>query len=167
MRRAKLLLRRAARSFGELATPAARLIARGRETRLRLDEVEALLASKTLIVDACRRAISLAARGSRSTRGGCSSRLRARWPKHGPAMRRAMRCLHAPFAPSMPIAATTALEMIGPMPGTVIRRWQLPSLVGQAFDLGRHRFDALIEATPVLLEVGEETQQMRRQHLGR
>jgi hypothetical protein len=44
----------------ELATPAARLIARGRETQLRLDEVEALLASKTLIVDACRRAISLA-----------------------------------------------------------------------------------------------------------
>lgn len=43
-----------------LATPAARLIARGSERPLRLDEVEALLASKTLVVDACRHAICLA-----------------------------------------------------------------------------------------------------------
>ncbi|HZP78931.1 MAG TPA: helix-turn-helix domain-containing protein [Pseudolabrys sp.] len=38
-----------------LETPAARLIARGEEQLLRLEEVEALLASKTLIIDACRR----------------------------------------------------------------------------------------------------------------
>ena len=37
-------------------TPAARLIARGSEKPLRLDEVEALLASKALVVDACRHA---------------------------------------------------------------------------------------------------------------
>jgi hypothetical protein len=37
-----------------LKTPAARLIARGRQTPLRLDEVETLLASKTIVVDACR-----------------------------------------------------------------------------------------------------------------
>jgi hypothetical protein len=37
-----------------LNTPAARLIARGDERLLLLDEVEALLASKTLVVDACR-----------------------------------------------------------------------------------------------------------------
>ncbi len=37
-----------------LDTPAARLIARGGERLLRLDEVEALLASKALVVDACR-----------------------------------------------------------------------------------------------------------------
>ncbi len=37
-----------------LGTPAARLIARGEERLLRLDEVEALQASKALIVDACR-----------------------------------------------------------------------------------------------------------------
>ena len=43
-----------------LATPAARLIARASEKPLRLDEVEALLASKTLVVDACRHAICLA-----------------------------------------------------------------------------------------------------------
>ena len=42
-----------------LTTPAARLIARGNETPLRLDEVEALLASKTLVVDACRHAMWL------------------------------------------------------------------------------------------------------------
>jgi len=37
-----------------LNTPAARLVARGEERPLLLDEVEELLASKTLIVDACR-----------------------------------------------------------------------------------------------------------------
>ncbi|WP_454627824.1 helix-turn-helix domain-containing protein [Bradyrhizobium cenepequi] len=37
-----------------LGTPAARLIARGEERLLLLDEVEALLASKSLVVDACR-----------------------------------------------------------------------------------------------------------------
>jgi hypothetical protein len=40
-----------------LETPAARLIAQGRERPLRLDEVEALLASPTLVVDACRHVV--------------------------------------------------------------------------------------------------------------
>src|SRR6185437_4319250 len=40
-----------------LDTPAARLIAGGEEHPLRLDEVEALLASKALVVDACRHAV--------------------------------------------------------------------------------------------------------------
>jgi hypothetical protein len=40
-----------------LSTPAARLIARGQERLLRLDEVEALLASKALVVDACRHGV--------------------------------------------------------------------------------------------------------------
>ena len=40
-----------------LNTPAARLIARGEERLLRLEEVEALLASKALVVDACRHAV--------------------------------------------------------------------------------------------------------------
>jgi hypothetical protein len=40
-----------------LNTPAARLLARGEERPLLLDEVEALLASKALIVDACRHVI--------------------------------------------------------------------------------------------------------------
>jgi hypothetical protein len=40
-----------------LDTPAARLLARGAERPLRLEEVEALLASGALIVDACRHAV--------------------------------------------------------------------------------------------------------------
>src|SRR5262245_14721933 len=40
-----------------LNTPAARLIAGGREKLLLLDEVEALLASKALVVDACRHVV--------------------------------------------------------------------------------------------------------------
>jgi len=38
----------------ELTLPAARLIAKGAERNLRLEEVEALLASSTLVIDACR-----------------------------------------------------------------------------------------------------------------
>jgi len=40
-----------------LNTPAARLIARGEERSLRLDEVEALLESKALVVDGCRHVV--------------------------------------------------------------------------------------------------------------
>jgi hypothetical protein len=40
-----------------LDTPAARLMARGNERVVRLDEIETVLASKTLVVDACRRAV--------------------------------------------------------------------------------------------------------------
>ncbi len=40
-----------------LNTPAARLIAHGEERLLLLDEVEALLASKALVVDACRHVV--------------------------------------------------------------------------------------------------------------
>lgn len=40
-----------------MAAPAGRLIAQGEERLLRLDEVEALLASGTLVVDACRHAV--------------------------------------------------------------------------------------------------------------
>jgi DNA-binding transcriptional ArsR family regulator len=40
-----------------LNTPAARLIARGQERPLLLEEVEALLASRTLVVDACRHVV--------------------------------------------------------------------------------------------------------------
>jgi hypothetical protein len=43
-----------------LQTPAARLIAGGAERMVRLHEIEALLASKTLVIDACRQVICLA-----------------------------------------------------------------------------------------------------------
>ena len=70
---ARAALDRAARAAGEAAipaltaevesavlvldTPAARLIARGEARPLRLDEVEAVLASKALVVDACRHVV--------------------------------------------------------------------------------------------------------------
>src|SRR5258707_5246637 len=44
-------------AFLALNTPAARLIANGRERLLLLDEVEALLASKAFVVDACRHVV--------------------------------------------------------------------------------------------------------------
>jgi hypothetical protein len=44
-------------AFLILRTPAARLIAKGEERPLRLEQVEALLASKTLVVDACRHVV--------------------------------------------------------------------------------------------------------------
>jgi hypothetical protein len=44
-------------AFLVLTTPAARRIARGEERLLRLEEVEALLASKTFVVDACRHVV--------------------------------------------------------------------------------------------------------------
>jgi hypothetical protein len=40
-----------------LSTPAARLVAQGEERLLRLEEVEALLASRALVVDACRHVV--------------------------------------------------------------------------------------------------------------
>src|SRR6185437_6312959 len=43
-----------------LETPAARLVTRGEERPLLLDEVEALLASDTFIVDACRHVVRAA-----------------------------------------------------------------------------------------------------------
>jgi biotin operon repressor len=45
-----------------LDTPAARLIAHGEERLLRLDDIETLLASKALVVDACRHAVCHAGR---------------------------------------------------------------------------------------------------------
>jgi hypothetical protein len=45
------------RAFSVMNTPAARLIGRGEERPLLLEEVEALLASGTLVVDACRHVV--------------------------------------------------------------------------------------------------------------
>jgi hypothetical protein len=44
-------------ALGMLGAPAARLLARGTERRLRLEEVEALFCAGTLVVDACRHAV--------------------------------------------------------------------------------------------------------------
>ncbi len=57
------LTRRSRTRHNVLNTPAARLIARGKARPLLLDEVEAVLASKALVVDACRHVV----RSGRST----------------------------------------------------------------------------------------------------
>src|SRR4029453_3229044 len=71
-----------------LDTPAARLIARGEERPLMLEEVEALLASKALVVDACRYAVRDArAVISLATRPGLFTLARAlseAWPSDVP-----------------------------------------------------------------------------------
>ena len=47
-------------------------------------------------------------------------------------------------ATPLPIAATIALEMIGPIPGTVITLRQLSSLFANALDLIGHGFNSLV-----------------------
>src|SRR5215472_7505583 len=54
-----------------------------------------------------------------------------------------------PNASPVPMAATIALEMIGPMPGTLINRSQPASRRARGFDLPRQSLDPLIEPAPV------------------
>jgi len=63
---------------------AARLIARGDERLLLLEEVEALLALKALVVDACRHVVRDARTVVSLARRRCCSRPRARWARRGP-----------------------------------------------------------------------------------
>ena len=72
-------------AFLVLNTPAARLIASGEERPLLLEEVEALLASKAFVVDACRHVVRRRAQGGLARHGvRCCSRSHARWAKRGP-----------------------------------------------------------------------------------
>ncbi|KRE97672.1 DNA-binding protein [Frateuria sp. Soil773] len=75
----------ASRSLHE---PAARLLARGRERFLRLDEIEALLASGTLVVDACRHAVrdagAVAALATRPVPFALARLLGEAWPADVP-----------------------------------------------------------------------------------
>ena len=58
--------------------------------------------------------------------------------------------------PASTKAATTAVEISGPMPGTLRRRWQLlPS--ADLLDLARDRIDPLIEGNPVFVEASDQT----------
>ncbi len=85
-----------------LDTPAARLIARGDERPLRLAEVEALLASKALVVDACRYAVrdtrSVVSLATRPILFVLARALGEAWPADVPRetlIRRAFRAKHA------------------------------------------------------------------------
>ena len=85
-----------------LDTPAARLIARGNERLLRLDEIESLLASKALVVDACRRAVchagGLILLETRPVLFALARALAEAWPDDAPRstlLARAFRAKHA------------------------------------------------------------------------
>src|SRR5208282_1178794 len=66
-------------------------------------------------------------------------------------------------APS-PMAATMALAMIGPMPGTVINCRQF-RYRAQYFDLFRDVLNALIETSPIAAEVLDDPAHTRRQYV--
>jgi len=85
-----------------LNTPAARLIARGGERALLLDEVEALLASKALMVDACRYVVreagTVVSLASRPVLFTLARALAEAWPEDVPRdvlVARAFRARHA------------------------------------------------------------------------
>jgi hypothetical protein len=85
-----------------LDTPAARLIARGEERVLLLDEVEALLASKVLVVDACRHVVrdagTVVSLARRPVLFALARALGEAWPAdvpRGTLLARAFRAKHA------------------------------------------------------------------------
>src|SRR6185436_457201 len=85
-----------------LNTPAARLMARGDERLIRLDEVEALLASKALVVDACRHVVrdtdTVVSLARRPVLFALASALGEAWPgdvPRGTLVARAFRAKHA------------------------------------------------------------------------
>jgi tetratricopeptide (TPR) repeat protein len=89
-------------AFLVLNLPAARLMARGSERLVRLDEVEALLSSTALVVDACRYAVrdadSVIALGRRPVLFALARMLGEAWPDDVPRttlMARAFRAKHA------------------------------------------------------------------------
>jgi hypothetical protein len=63
------------------------------------------------------------------------------------------------------IAATIALEMIGPMPGTVISRRQPWSCRASSFNLAGKALDALVQPAPVSGQVLDHPQHARREHI--
>lgn len=84
-----------------LEVPAARLIGHGEEKPLRLDEVEALLASKALVVDACRHVVRDARMtvplGSRPVLFALARTLGEAWPEDAPRNTLITRAFHTKF----------------------------------------------------------------------
>lgn len=85
-----------------LATPAARLIARGEQRPLLLDEVEALLASGAIVVDACRHVVrhekTVVSLATRPVLLALARALAEAWPAdvpRGTLLARAFRAKHA------------------------------------------------------------------------
>ena len=82
------LIAEVASALVTIDTPLARLIARGKERALRLDDVEALLASRTLIVDACRNVVrntgTVASLATRPVLFALARALAEAWPSDVP-----------------------------------------------------------------------------------
>jgi hypothetical protein len=102
-----------------LSTPAARLIARGDERLLLLEEVETLLASKVLVVDACRHVVrdatTVVSLATRPVLFALARALGEAWPSdvpRGALVARAFRAKHADESHR----ARLRVE-IGPWPG--------------------------------------------------
>jgi hypothetical protein len=96
------LVAEVARASRALDAPAARLIAFDGERLLRLDEVEALLASDALVVDACRHVVRVGTTviqlASRPVLFALARALAEAWPEDGPRetlLARAFRARHA------------------------------------------------------------------------
>src|SRR5262245_33631933 len=66
----------------------------------------------------------------------------------------------------LPIPATVALEMIGPMPGTLISRTAPVVGMRELRNLGRYRLDTLIEPAPVASQALDDAHHARRQPVG-
>ena len=53
------------------------------------------------------------------------------------------------------MAATIAVEMMGPMPGTLINRWQLLFLLAHRLDLRADPFDSLVQRAPIVMKIDD------------
>ncbi|MBI1202728.1 MAG: helix-turn-helix domain-containing protein [Rhodopseudomonas sp.] len=96
------LIAEVAQAAQTLDRPAARLIAQQAERVLQLDEVESLLASKTLVIDACRRAVCQSGRvialDTRPVLFALARAMAEAWPGDAPRatlLARAFRARHA------------------------------------------------------------------------
>ena len=69
-------------------------------------------------------------------------------------------------ASPVPIAATTALEMIGPMPRDRHQSLAAFVLTGQRFDLAGEALNARVQAAPIYRQVFEDAQHAGRKHIG-
>ena len=73
-------------------------------------------------------------------------------PSQAPKITPALECLAVTA-----IAATIALEISGPIPGTLIRRRQLASFSPDLVDLAANGLDLLIERYPVFVEASNHS----------
>ena len=121
-----------------LNTPAARLIASGAERLLLLEEVEALLASKALVVDACRYVVRDARTAISFARRPVLFDSPERWAKPGPETCRGTFCLQRHSERSSPMSriARACESKSGGFAGR-FGRWPVSARPNKDLRLGR------------------------------